>query len=237
VASDFAVAAEAQLQSKLGEPPVAPPGGPESFIAVTRARTQFDVQAAAFLLESLYGSRGYLVPSLDASPESDFILIAAEGGAVAGTLTLRVDGPAGLRADESYGDKLDAVRSQGRRACELGRLAVARNARSMPVIRALFGHAYEIVHGLRELTDIFIEVNPRHATFYRRAFGFRVAAGERLCPRVLAPSVLLRLELAPFEARLRDSGERPTPFGTHRAFMDACASRAFGSSRSGAAEA
>jgi hypothetical protein len=51
-----------------------------------------------------------------------------------------------------------------------------------------------------DITDMFIEVNPRHVPFYRRAFGFRVAAPERTCPRVLAPSVLLRLEVDAFEA-------------------------------------
>ena len=53
----------------------------------------------------------------------------------------------------------------------------------------------------REVTDVFIEVNPRHAGFYRHAFGFCVAAEERPCARVHAPSVLLRLEVAAFEAR------------------------------------
>jgi hypothetical protein len=49
---------------------------------------------------------------------------------------------------------------------------------------------------------LFIEVNPRHARFYRVLFGFAQAAGERLCPRVMAPAVLLRLEIERLEARL-----------------------------------
>ena len=218
VASDLAVATQAELPSKLGGGLDAPPDRPQSFIAVSQARTQSDFQAAAFLLESLYASRGYLVPSLDVDPESDFIFIAAENGAATATLTLRVDGPGGLRADESYGDELDVARSQGGRVCEFSRLAVAQNARSMPVIRALFGHAHELLRELRVLTDVFIEVNPRHVGFYRHAFGFRVAAGERMCPRVRAPSVLLRLELAAFEARLRESRERPSNLRKSHAF-------------------
>jgi hypothetical protein len=83
------------------------------------------------------------------------------------------------------------------------RRPVARSARSSAVIGALFHHARQIVRDRREVTDVFIEVNPRHAAFYRRAFGFCVAAGERPCLRVLAPSILLRLEVAAFEARLR----------------------------------
>jgi hypothetical protein len=42
--------------------------------------------------------------------------------------------------------------------------------------------------------------------FYERALGFIVAAGERLCTRVKAPSVLLRLETAKLEERLRALG-------------------------------
>jgi hypothetical protein len=55
--------------------------------------------------------------------------------------------------------------------------------------------------GRPEVADVFIEVNPRHAGLYRHAFGFCVAAEERSCARVHAPSVLLRLEVAAFEAR------------------------------------
>ena len=45
-------------------------------------------------------------------------------------------------------------------------------------------------------------MNPRHVGFYSRVLGFVVAAGEKLCERVRAPSVLLRLELAALEERL-----------------------------------
>lgn len=230
--SDLAVAAQPPLQSKRGERFDAPLDLPQSFITITRARTQSELQAAALLLESRYESRGYLVPSLDIASEADLIFIATEGGAVTGTLTLRVDGPAGLRADESYADELDAVRSQGGRACELGRLAIARGA-GLPVIRALFERVHQTVREHRALTDVFIEVNPRHVAFYRSTFGFCVAAGERTCPRVRAPSVLLRLEVRQFEERLRESSERPQRFQRHRAFMEVCASR--GSRSSGKA--
>jgi hypothetical protein len=46
-------------------------------------------------------------------------------------------------------------------------------------------------------------VNPRHVRFYRRVFGFAVAAAERVCERVGAPSVLLRLDLECFGRRLQ----------------------------------
>jgi hypothetical protein len=170
-------------------------------IAVTLARTQSDVRAVASLLRSLYAARGYLVSGLDADLESDLVLVAGVAGEPIGTLTLRFDGTAGLRADETYGEELAAARAQGRRVCELGRFAVARSAGSSAVIEALFDEARRRVRDRCEVTDVFIEVNPRHAGFYRHVFGFAVAAEGRPCARVHAPSVLLRLEVAAFQSR------------------------------------
>jgi len=56
------------------------------------------------------------------------------------------------------------------------------------------------------VTDAFVEVNPRHVSFYRRAFGFLVASEERMCERVKAPAVLLRLRLEALEAQMQAIG-------------------------------
>jgi hypothetical protein len=111
-----------------------------------------------------------------------------------------------LLVDAAYGAELAALRSEGRRVCELTRLAVDAHADSRSVLAALFSLAYLLGRVVHEVTDVFIEVNPRHVAFYERALGFVVAAGERLCTRVKAPSVLLRLEAARLEARLRAFG-------------------------------
>lgn len=179
------------------------------------ARVGSELFAAVALLNARYAWRGYRLPR-QRPAASDLTLVATECGSVVGTLTLRFDGPARLRADESYGEAIDAARSQGRRVCELGRFAVAQNARSKAVIAALFERVHRIVQGLREVTDVFVEVNPRHVGFYRNGFGFTVAAEGRICPRVLAPSVLLRLEVAAFEGRLRRRNERASAWA-HRA--------------------
>ena len=41
--------------------------------------------------------------------------------------------------------------------------------------------------------NFVIEVNPRHAVFYKRMLGFTKLGEERQCPRVNAPAILLRL--------------------------------------------
>jgi hypothetical protein len=187
-------------------------------IDVAVVRVESELRAAVELLNSRYAWRGYRLPPQRLAP-SELTLIATERGSAVGTVTLRFDGPARLRADEGYGKEIEAARSQGRRVCELGRFAVAEHANSKAVIAALFGRVRQIVLGRREVTDVFIEVNPRHVTFYRRGFGFEVAAEQRICRRALAPAVLLRLELASFERGLRERSV-PTPEWATRAFIN-----------------
>ena len=51
-------------------------------------------------------------------------------------------------------------------------------------------------HNIHRATDFLIEVNPRHMLFYQRMLGFELFGEEKICPRVNAPAVLLRLDLA-----------------------------------------
>jgi hypothetical protein len=175
-------------------------------LAASIARSPDELRAVATLVESRYAARGYLLSGDDGGSRSGITLIAAESNAIIGTLTLRLDGPHGLAADESYGDAIDPVRHAGGGVCELTRLAITRGADSRPVLSALFGSAYLVARHLHRVTDAFIEVNPRHVAFYRKLFGFVVAAGQRVCPRVMAPAVLLRLEIERLEARLGGIG-------------------------------
>ena len=64
------------------------------------------------------------------------------------------------------------------------------------MLASLFNLAYaRRARRLHGVTDVFIEVNPRHVAFYSRVLGFVVAAGESFCERVRAPSVLLHVEM------------------------------------------
>jgi hypothetical protein len=119
-----------------------------------------------------------------------------------GTLTLGLDGPHGLRAEASYGEVIDQFRAAGRRVCELTRLALAESADSKAVLASLFSLAHVVGRTRHDVTDVFIEVNPRHVGFYSRLLGFAVAAGEKFCERARAPSVLLQLEIEALEKRL-----------------------------------
>ena len=171
------------------------------------ARSKQKLDEATRLIHARYAWRGYATSASDAFPACEdrctLTLIAESNSAIVGTMTMGLDGPRGLFADESYSEEVSAVRSQGRRVCELGRLALAEQADTRTVLSTLFGLAYGVGKALQGVTDVFIEVNPRHVGFYRRVFGFGVDAGERFCERVQAPAVLLRTSVDELEARLR----------------------------------
>jgi hypothetical protein len=213
-----------------GAPSEAPRRAPRQPVArevnATIASSREEFRAAGDLVTRRYAWRGYMVdarpldfPAPGEAKSGAITLIASNAaGEAVGTLTLGLDGPAGLLVDDVHGAELDAARTAGRRVCELTRLAVDERADSRSVLAALFGLAFLLGRVLHQTTDVFIEVNPRHVAFYERALGFVVAAGEQICERVKAPSVLLRLEAEKLEARLLkygfgDTGDciEPTP--------------------------
>ena len=184
--------------------------GLNATIAVSRE----ELCAADDLVKRRYASRGYRVDAralersaLGETANSAITLIASDAvGETVGTMTLGLDGPEGLLVDDVYGIELVAARAAGRRVCELTRLAVDERADSRTVLATLFSLAFLLGRAIHRATDVFIEVNPRHVAFYERALGFMVAAGEQICRRVKAPSVLLRLDTEKLEERLRSFG-------------------------------
>ena len=169
-----------------------------------------EIEAAGRLVRRRYAWRGYDVEAPD-DPGAvrrcdrlghEITFVAANRNATIGTLTLGLDGPLGLRAEESHSDIIETMRAAGRRVCELTRLALEESVDSKPVLASLFSVAYAAGFTLHGVTDVFIEVNPRHVGFYSRVLGFVVAAGEGFCERVRAPSVLLHIEVEALAARL-----------------------------------
>jgi len=179
-------------------------------IAVAKRAEQF--AAARNLVRERYASRGYEFKdptNADARAESqrerssqEITFLVESGQTTVGTLTLGLDGAHGLRAEEEYRDVIDRYRDAGCRVCELTRFALAEHVDSKAVLASLFYLAHSVGRTVHDVTDVFIEVNPRHVAFYSRVLGFVVAAGEKFCERVRAPSVLLQLELEALELRL-----------------------------------
>lgn len=167
-----------------------------------------DLESAAALVGGRYAARGYLCDPADArqrhghqQSSSYFTLLAGAGEEKVGTVTLGFDSTDGLLVDEGNQARVDEMRAKGARLTELVRLAVTERAESTRVLAALFNAAYGLGRA-RNATDLLIEVNPRHVNFYTRSLGFEVIGSERICPRVGAPAVLLRLEVATLSQRI-----------------------------------
>ena len=161
--------------------------------------------AADELVQRRYAWRGYQLSSASDSTEPlvrGVTLLAKSGKQVLGTLTVRAGWSHPLFAEQSYDAEIELLRRQGRRVGELVRLAMEEGADWRVALDTLVHSAYVLTRFVHSLTDVVIEVNPRHVRFYKRVFGFVAAAAERFCTRVGAPSVLMRLDLEQFGKRL-----------------------------------
>jgi hypothetical protein len=166
-------------------------------------------RAAEHLVRRRYAWRGYRCSwTLDFDGTAAYAegqpvtLLAVAHGRLLGTLTVRADLALGLLAEQSYRSEIERLRSEGCRIGELVKLAVEEGVDWKHALNALVQSAYMVMRAVHVLTDVLIEVNPRHVRFYQRVFGFVVAASERICARTGAPSVLMRLDLARFDRTL-----------------------------------
>jgi N-acyl amino acid synthase FeeM len=166
--------------------------------------------AAEELVRRRYAWRGYRTPlagerECAASHHAEhWVTILAEGsGKLVGTLTVGPDSPQGLLAEKTYAREIQSLRRNGSRLAELTRLALETGADWRLALDALVQAAWTVTRVVHALTDVVIEVNPRHVKFYERVFGFVEFASGRVCSRVGAPSVLLLLDLEDFGQRMQ----------------------------------
>lgn len=150
-------------------------------------------ESADLLIKKMYAWRGYDTSGALNDAPNRITLMADIKGKIIGTLTLGLDSSTGLLVDQLYKDEIDRLRLAQRFVCEFTKLAVDQGSNSQRVLGALFHLAYIYAHKIHGATDLVIEVNPRHAVFYQRMLGFTKLGEERICPRVNAPAILLRL--------------------------------------------
>lgn len=169
-------------------------GGKQEF-KVRLATTDDRRKSASLLIEKMYSWRGYDTDALRLDPNK-ITLVAYQEEKVVGTMTLGLDSPSGMVVDQLYKRETDQLRAAGRKPCDITRLAVDQDIKSKSVLAALFHLTFIYGHNIHRATDFLIEVNPRHMLFYQRMLGFELFGEEKICPRVNAPAVLLRLDLA-----------------------------------------
>lgn len=182
----------------------------------------FEMASAARLVSRRYAWRGYNVEDSLGHMRStnELTLVASCAGEVHGTLTVRLDDRrSSLLSEALYPDEIGRLRARGARLCEFGRLAFEANLDTLEILGPLFHLGLIYTRGMNRCTDAVVEVNPRHAGFYRHLFGFETLGEERTCQRVAAPAVLMRLALP--EAVRRADAEGGTRTG-HRAIYPYC---------------
>ncbi|MCX7893861.1 MAG: long-chain N-acyl amino acid synthase [Burkholderiales bacterium] len=179
-----------QLDASKGDPGALP-----GAFKIRLAKSRTFRKGAGTLVERRYAHRGYQTPQQNEDPNL-FTFVAYDEGALVGTVSIRLDSPAGLSADALYKEEIDDLRKAGCKVCEFTRLAVDVKAVSKPVLAGLFHTAYLYASAVRGYNFAVIEVNPRHVAFYAKALGFEPIGPERTNTRVNAPAVLL---CVPFE--------------------------------------
>ena len=160
------------------------------------------------LVQQRYAWRGYQTGSdVFQRPTRQRTFAAYHDEIVIGTLTLRTDSSEGLLADALYRDDIDGYRQHhSAHCCELTRFALAPTRYSKEVFASLFHLAFIFGRKVHQVSDVFIEVNPRHASFYQRMLGLKQVGPERTCKRVEAPAVLMHGELSYIEEQIREHG-------------------------------
>jgi len=173
------------------------------------ANTEGRRSKASFLIKRQFAWRGYHVGAgaLSEVPANRITLAAfSNDEQPVATITVGVDSPAGLGVEAVYPLEIQALRASGKRLGEFTKLAVDSIVRSRSVLAAIFHIAYIYAYRIRDCTDLVIEVNPRHVRFYEAMLGFSRYGEQRLDPRVGAPAVLLRLDLAWGEVQIARYG-------------------------------
>jgi hypothetical protein len=164
--------------------------------------------AAGLLVKRRYAWRGYNVGTTNGIHPNRITLSAWNRDEVIATIAVGLDSVAGLFVDKLYSAEVNAIRGHDRKVCEFTKLAIEASVRSKPMLAALFHIAYIHARRINRCTDLVVEVNPRHVSFYERMLGFSACGSERLDPRVGAPAVLLRLDLSYAEQQIAEMGGR-----------------------------
>ena len=140
------------------------------------------------LIKRRYASRGYNTDQTTVfSEDKDQITFeACDKSGQLGTLTLIIDLGKGLLADQHYQEEIDNFRDKETRVCEVSKLAFNPSSSSKEIFASLFHIAYLYAYCIYGVKNAFIEINPRHAAFYKRMLGFE-QIGKSECVNASMP--------------------------------------------------
>jgi hypothetical protein len=178
---------------------------------IRSANTEGHRSSIALLVDKMYAWRKYApcdpTYPLTHAPNRIALVVHDDQHAIA-TATLGLVSEIGLIADELYREDAERMRREGRRLCEMTKLAVDHVTRSKRVLASLFHISLIYARQFHGCTDCLIEINPRHVRFYEVMLGFEALGELKMCRRVAAPARLLRLDLDWADGRISLLGGR-----------------------------
>jgi hypothetical protein len=140
--------------------------------------------------------RGRLIycPHLDSIPETT-VLVAEGGGAILGTSTLTLDGPAGFHCEHEYPEAVAAIRRENRPLASLWRLALEAPAGDrVATLLALIRANQRLIRARGVQTCLFALVAHFEPLYRRLLNARRVAAKPPGHGCVSAPLAMFRCE-------------------------------------------
>lgn len=156
------------------------------------------------LAYEVYLAKGYipenkrkmLVSPSDSVPDTCIININ-DGSETVASITLNFQDHSRLPCQELYQDEIAPLIAQRIKLVEITRLVIKENHRhSNYLLAQLFQATFIYAYQVKNVTQLVIEVNPRHVAFYQNLLGFTVLGNEKACERVNnAPAILLHLDL------------------------------------------
>lgn len=156
------------------------------------------------LAYEVYLAKGYipenkrkmLVSPSDSIPDTCIINIYDKDEAVA-SITLNFQEHSQLPCQELYSEEISPLLEKRVKLVEITRLVIKENHRHSNFLLAqLFQATFIYAYQIKNISNLVIEVNPRHVAFYQNLLGFTVLGNEKACERVNnAPAILLHLDL------------------------------------------
>lgn len=176
-----------------------------SVLRICPVRNKEELEAVYRLTHDAYVGRGYIeprrdgrlvhYPHLDNIPETT-VLVAKRGGKIVGTISLTIDGPAGLHVDEDFKKETNCIRREERKLGACWRIATTSASRNEGiVVLKLLREVARLGKEMNVMTGVFT-MNPRHRRVYERLLNMEVVAYRASTHGLRsAPAVLMRWDM------------------------------------------
>lgn len=159
---------------------------------------------------------------IEAAPEN-MVLVAVDDGMIVGTVSVTLDGPAGLHVDHDFGEQCAAIRAEGRPVGGVWRIVTDTQLRgSRTVILELIRATVDVLVRFGIPTAL-CEFGPHHERAYHKLLGFSTVARSTSLAQLAAPAVLMRASVAEAARRCppHDNPTLATLVAERRRLLDA----------------